>query len=120
MKSTKFIVTAIIAVISGVFAYGQSHEHSKMASTKTETIKVAGACNMCKDRIEKAAKAEGVTKAEWNKETKILTLIYNPSVITSEIVQKKVAAAGHDTEKFRADDQVYDKLPACCHYERMK
>lgn len=120
MKTIRFMGTAIIAVILSVFSYAQMHDHSQMPPAKTESIKVLGSCDMCKARIEKAAKIDGVNKAEWNKETKILTLVYNPSVTTGEAVQKKIAAAGHDTEKFRADDKVYNSLPACCHYERMK
>jgi len=57
MKSTKFIVTAIIAVISGVFAM-VNHTTIKNGINQNRTIKVAGACNMCKDRIEKAAKLQ--------------------------------------------------------------
>ena len=34
--------------------------------------------------------------------------------------EKKIAAVGHDTEKYLADDKVYEKLPGCCHYERKK
>jgi hypothetical protein len=25
---------------------------------------------------------------------------------------------GHDTEKYRADDKAYAKLPGCCKYDR--
>jgi copper chaperone CopZ len=120
MKSIKIIAMAVIAVTlcTGIFA--QTHDHSQMTSTKTESIKVWGNCDLCKARIEKAAKIDGVSKAEWNKDTKVLTLVYNPTVVTSEEVQKRIAAAGHDTEKFKADDKVYDNLPGCCHYDRKK
>ena len=111
------VLTAAI-LSTGIFA--QTQDHSKTPASKTESIKVGGACDMCKARIEKAARIEGVTKTEWNKETKILSLTYNPSVAASDDIQKMIAAAGHDTQKFRADDKVYDKLPACCHYERLK
>ena len=41
---------------------------------KTEKFKVYGNCGMCESRIEKAAKTvDGVTAADWNKETKILS-----------------------------------------------
>jgi len=118
MKSTRFIVTAIIAVISSVSAFTQTHDHSQMTSAKTETFKVWGNCDMCKTRIEKAVKIDGVNKAEWNKDTKILTLVYNPSVVRSSDILSKVAKVGHDTEKFKAPDEVYKSLPGCCRYER--
>ncbi|RTL60020.1 MAG: copper chaperone [Sphingobacteriales bacterium] len=93
---------------------------TKAQDSKTDTFKVWGNCGMCKRTIEKAAKVDGVEKAEWNRETKIFTLVYNPAVISSEKVQKSIAAAGYDTEKFTGDDQAYEKLPGCCHYERKK
>jgi len=119
MKSIRFIAT-IIVLISCVFTFAQTQDHSKITTAKTETFKVWGNCDMCKTRIEKAAKIEGVKKAEWNPDTKILTLVYNPSAIKSDDILRKVAAAGHDTEKFKAADEVYKKLPGCCQYERNK
>jgi len=122
MKLIKISILAIIVTFLGSNSYAQMHDHSKMdmATTKTETIKVSGNCGMCKDRIEAAAKVEGVTKADWNKDTKLLTLVYIPAMVKSDDIQKKVAAVGHDTEKFKAPDAVYAKLPGCCKYDRKK
>ena len=36
------------------------------------------------------------------------------------IIQKKIAAVWVDTEKYSADDEVYNELPGCCLYERKK
>jgi periplasmic mercuric ion binding protein len=116
MKSIKFIATAMLAVSTSVFTFAQTP--SPMASDKTETIKVSGKCEMCKSKIEKAAKIDGVSKAEWNKDTKVLTLAYNPSSVTSDAVQKSIAAVGYDTEKFKATDAAYKSLPSCCQYDR--
>lgn len=88
------------------------------AQSKTDTFKVYGNCNMCKNRIEKAAKLEGVTSAVWNVDTKIMTVTYDNAKVTNEDIQKKIAAAGHDTEKQTAKDDVYKKLPGCCLYDR--
>lgn len=115
MKTIRFMATAIIAVTTSVFAFAQT---SQVASTKTETIKVSGKCEMCKSKIEKAANIDGVSKAEWNKDTKVLTLAYNPSSVTSDAVQKSIAAVGYDTEKFKATDEAYKSLPSCCQYDR--
>ena len=116
MKTLKFIATALLAVVMGVSSFAQMHDHSKMEATKTETIKVSGNCDQCKARIEKAAKIEGVSKAEWNSKTKLLALAYDPSKVKSDDVQKKIAAVGHDTEKFKAEDKAYKALPGCCQY----
>jgi mercuric ion binding protein len=122
MKTIKIIMVAIIVTFLGSNSYAQMHDHSKMAmsSTKTETIKVWGNCETCQARIEKTAKVEGVTKASWDKTTKLLTLVYDPSKVNSDDIQKKIAAVGHDTEKYKADNKVYAKLPGCCQYERKK
>lgn len=87
-------------------------------SVKTESFKVYGNCNMCKKRIEKAATALGITKADWNVETKMMTVSYDPAKTTNDAIQSKIAAVGHDTEKTNAADSVYSKLPGCCQYDR--
>lgn len=91
---------------------------SASAQEKTDSFKVYGNCGMCKKRIEKAAVSDGVSQAVWNVDTKLMTVTFKPAKITNEEIQKRIAAAGHDTEKFRADDKVYEKLPGCCLYER--
>ncbi|WP_028298277.1 heavy-metal-associated domain-containing protein [Olivibacter sitiensis] len=89
-----------------------------LAQEKTSTFKVYGNCGMCKKRIEKTANVEGVSKAEWNKDTKILTLVYDEKKTDAKTVQQKIAAVGHDTELAVAPDSTYSKLPGCCLYER--
>ncbi|MDD2306757.1 MAG: heavy-metal-associated domain-containing protein [Prolixibacteraceae bacterium] len=133
MKTVKFIIVALLAITLGMNSFAQMTDHSKMnmsgtktenkmdmASTKTETIKVWGKCESCQERIEKAAKTDGVSKASWDKDSKLLTLTYDPSKVKSDDIQKKIAAVGHDTEKLKADDRAYAKLPGCCQYERKK
>ena len=115
MKTIKFIAAAILVASTCVFTFAQT---SQDASTKTETIKVYGKCDMCKSKIEKAAQMDGVSKAEWDVDSKVLTLAYNPSKVTSDAVQKSIAAVGYDTEKFKATDEAYKSLPSCCQYDR--
>jgi periplasmic mercuric ion binding protein len=110
MRTLKFFFSAIVALVLSVSVMGQ------VAGNKTEMIKVSGNCESCKARIEKAAKVEGVSKADWNEKTKMLTLVYNPSKVKSDAVQKTIAAVGHDTPKFKADVKVYNALPGCCKY----
>jgi len=120
MKSIRFIAAAIMVMVSGVFAFAQTQKPSQIVAAKTDTFKVWGSCDMCKTRIEKAAKIDGVNKAEWNQDTQVLTLVYNPSVVKSDDILLKVAEVGHDNEKFKASDKVYKSLPDCCQYERKK
>jgi mercuric ion binding protein len=116
MKTIKVILTSVFVMVFIAGFTVQIAGQSDSATSKTESVKVLGNCDMCKARIEKAAKIDGVIKAEWNKDSKMLTLVYNPGKVTSEAVQKRIAAVGHDTEKFKADDKVYSNLPGCCKY----
>lgn len=116
MKTVIIIIVAFLAIVSGVNTQAKSQDNSKKITTKTETLKVSGNCDMCKARIEKAAKVDGVSKAEWNAKSKLLSVTYDPAKTNLEQIGKKVAAAGHDTEKVKATDAVYDKLPGCCKY----
>ena len=116
MKTLKYILASIIALTFSATSVAQMTDHSKMDMNKTETFKVSGNCESCKARIEKAAKVEGVTKAVWNTKTKILTLVYNPSKVKSDDIQKKIAAVGHDTPKYKATATAYNSLPGCCKY----
>jgi hypothetical protein len=119
MKTIKLIVAIVLlATISGTLSARIGVKDS--AKDKTETLKVWGACGMCKTRIEKTAKEEGCTTAAWDSKTLMLTVSFDPSKTNADAIAKKMASVGHDTEKFKAPDDVYAKLPGCCHYERAK
>lgn len=108
MKKMKMLLLAAFALITV----------SAFAHDKTDSVKVYGNCGMCKDRIEKAAKIDGVKKADWNEDTKMLTVTYNADKVKLDDIQKSVAAVGHDTQNFTAEAAVYKKLPGCCRYDR--
>jgi len=119
MKTIKlFLVIILVAAVSGNLTAQTTARTS--GQQKAETLKVLGNCDMCKDRIEKTVKAEGATSAAWDSKTKMLTVSYDPSKTNLDVLAKKLASAGHDTEKYKASDDVYAKLPGCCHYERTK
>ncbi len=85
----------------------------------TVVFNVSGACNaLCKPRIENAAKGKGVQSATWSANTKMLTLLYDPSKTSLQKVQQRIVDAGHDVEDKKADDAVYNALPACCAYRK--
>lgn len=112
MKTVKILIIALLAI---VFT-SNTNAQTPVIKSKTETIKVSGNCDMCKARIEKAAKMDGVTKAEWSKKDKTLTATFDSAKTNMEEIGKKVAAAGHDNEKAKAAETVYNKLPGCCQY----
>ena len=89
------------------------------AQSKTESFLVNGNCGMCEKRIEKAALGvDGVSKADWDKESKKLKIVYDESKTNTDKVEIAVAAVGHDTKMHKAKDEVYNKLPGCCKYNR--
>jgi mercuric ion binding protein len=94
---------------------------SVFAENKTEKIEVKGNCGMCESRIEKAVNAvDGVSKADWNKDTKILEVTFDDAKTSTDKIEIAVAKVGHDTPHHKAANDVYEKLPGCCHYEREK
>ena len=93
---------------------------SVFAGDKTEKIEVKGNCGMCEKRIVKATSAvEGVSKADWNKDTKILEVTFDDTKTSTDKIEVAVAKVGHDTPKHKASTEVYNKLPDCCKYDRM-
>jgi len=84
-----------------------------------EVFNVSGNCEMCKDRIEKAAmKVDGVYSADWSIENKKINVEFDPVKTDIRIIQKAIADSGHDTELFKADDFTYSSLPECCLYRK--
>ena len=78
---------------------------------------VKGSCDMCSARIGTAAKnVKGVQSAHWDKDAQKIHLQYNPDLTTPDAVSRAIAKVGHDTDQYKADDSVYDKLPGCCKY----
>jgi copper chaperone CopZ len=110
---TSILVTIFIIALGTTFA--QCGQQDK---TTTAEFKVLGECGMCKSRIEQAAMVDGVSMAVWDVKTKMLTVEYNASIISLEDIHLNIARAGHDTEKSRATDTTYEKLPDCCKYKR--
>jgi len=113
MKSISILIT-ISLLLSAVACNAQNK------NSKTETVKIYGNCDMCKSTIEKAGNVKNVAKVVWDEKTKMATLTYNPIKTNQDQILKRIALAGYDSDQFLAPDDVYAKLPSCCHYERAK
>lgn len=122
MKTLNLILAIFLVSGLNMSAFAQTHDHSQtnMTSPKTESFKVLGKCDMCKTRIELTVKAEGATNASWDVKTQLLTVTFDPAKTNKDALSRKLASVGHDTEKYKAPDEVYANLPVCCHYERTK
>jgi hypothetical protein len=121
MKTLKFLNIALFLFALSLNSIAQTQDPGNTTSpVKTESFKVWGKCGMCKTRIENAVLAEGATSASWNMKSQILKVTYDSSKTGKDALCRKLASVGHDTEKYKAPDDVYAKLPGCCHYERSK
>lgn len=115
MKKVMMSLTTIL-LLGSTLTFGQNKSGKQEA-----TIKVWGNCGMCESKIEGAAKGlKGVKSADWNRETKMITVVYDSSKVSLEEVSSAIAGVGYDTESHRAEDEVYQNLPGCCQYEREK
>ena len=86
---------------------------------KTDRFKVYGNCGMCEKTIEGSLNGvKGVEKADWDKETKMMEVVYHTHDISLDDIKKKIAEVGYDTKEHRASEKVYNNLPGCCQYER--
>jgi hypothetical protein len=110
MKSLKIFSTVLLCCAIATTSFSQK--------AKTETFQVSGNCGMCEAKIEKAAKAAGATYAEWNKDTKVVTVKYNSTSSNLAKIQKSIAEAGYDNAGAKTTTEAYDKLHDCCKYDR--
>lgn len=94
-------------------------QNPKSPLVQHATFEVSGNCEMCKDRIEEAARSvKGVTTAVWDVKTKKIDVAFSSNLDNVASIQKAIARVGHDTGKYKADDKVYNALPACCKYRK--
>lgn len=110
MKAKVFILMA------GILIFGMS---AFAAGKKTEKLNVGGKCGMCETRIEKTTAAiDGVNKADYDLKSKTLSVTFDEKKTSVDAIEKALAGVGHDTDKYKADDAVYNKLPGCCKYRK--
>lgn len=107
-----YILLALMAI--GSLGLNAQEKNSTIQETSFE---VDGVCNMCKERIENAAmRAKGVKTANWDKESKKVTVVYNSKKTDVLAIKQSIANAGHDVDSLNSSEENYSKLPACCSY----
>jgi copper chaperone CopZ len=100
-----------------IFSNCNSQNKSKPGEQKLE-FKVWGNCEMCKETIETALDVKGIKSADWNMESKKISVVFDAEKITEDKIHKLIAASGYDTEKEKGSDKAYKDLPDCCQYTR--
>lgn len=84
----------------------------------TSIFKVWGNCDMCKETIEGSLKLEGILKADWDVDTKIMKIDFDTTKISLDQIKKQIASVGYDNDKYKGDDKAYSELADCCQYDR--
>jgi len=112
MKIIK-ILTLVCLTLVCLTAFAQKPKWEKAS------FQVSGNCEMCKTKIETAAKGvEGLKTAKWNVVNGKMKIKFNPAITNTDKIQQAIASIGYDTEKHKATDEVYNNLHHCCKYER--
>lgn len=103
----------LLIITSFIFSYSILFAQDKIVETKFE---VRGNCGMCEERIENAALIKGVKKAEWDKKSQTITVLFRSDKVEILEIHKAIAAVGHNTNIIKAKEEDYKKLPFCCAY----
>jgi copper chaperone CopZ len=111
MKTFNFFsIGAIALMVSGIFT-----SCSNSGAKKHDEFYVRGNCEMCKERIESTVKGlPGVANAEWDVDSKALSVDYDSTKITSMQIHSACAKVGHGTKMVAMDDKAHAELPDCC------
>lgn len=123
----QFDATSIFAPVMGIRVYGgirytfqpkdkiAKNNNPKNVETQAVTIKTSAQCGMCKEIIEGGLKkTKGIVSIDLNPETQLLKVEYLEDKITLATIRKKVANLGYDADEVLANQNAYEKLPACC------
>ena len=107
----------IILFFTSSYLFSFQDQDSKSAKVSFE---VSGVCDMCKSRIDEGViKIKGVKYSNWNINSNNISIIYNSRKTKLDSIKKNIAALGHDTDKYKAKDEVYQSLPECCYYKTL-
>lgn len=61
---------------------------------------------MCENQIQKAAKeVNGVTKADWDKTTNMLKVVFDNTKTSTDNIEVAVAKVGHDTPNHNVSNE---------------
>ncbi len=106
-------------LIASLFLFMYFHASAGGGDVIKESFSVKGTCMMCKATIENSVKSlDGVVSAKWNLIKQKVVVKFDLELISLEEIQKTIAAAGYDTDEFKASDEDYNNLHHCCKYDR--
>ena len=106
-----------LLLITLLFLFNSCASQKAQSKFDTVSFKVEGVCKMCKERIESTLDVVGVSSANWELETSLLTVVFNPKKIKEDDLHQLLSNAGHRTEKMEKNAKAYNNLPNCCKYD---
>ncbi len=119
MKTFKTI--AVLAFIFVMTATVKISAQTATSTTDNQTvqsevkIKTSAQCDDCKGRIEKKVREmKGVSKADLDLDSKVLTVEYDATKTTPEKIRMVIASIGYDADDVKANEHAYKALPKCC------
>lgn len=110
-KISRYFLVLALAIMPNI-------QYAVAGEIITDSLEVSGNCGMCEKRILGATMVKGVKSAQWNAETQILTIKFDPEKISLDDIEKRIAKVGHDTPNHKASDATYNSLHGCCMYPR--
>ena len=118
MKTLKIIVILQALIIVIISCNNTTNKQNVVQVNKTSSFKVWGNCDMCKETIENSLKVNGIAKANWNEDTKLIEVGFDSTLISLDNIQKNIATVGYDNEAYKGSEEAYNNLQECCKYDR--
>ncbi len=109
---------ATLLLITTIFCWGLGTQ-AQIPHAKTETVRIAGNCGMCKSTIETSASVKNEVYASWNADNQQADITYDSAKTSLDDILKRVAYAGYDNDRYLAPSAAYGALEMCCQYERV-
>lgn len=107
MKSLLF---SLLLVITSGISYSQKKKNIEITQIQT-----SAQCGDCKERIEsKLNYTKGVIFAEFDLDSKKVTVKFKSSVINLLQIKEIIAKIGYDADEVKAKLEDIQKLPNCC------
>ncbi len=102
------IIIALALTLSAGVTYAQK-------SIEVVEIQTSAVCEMCKETIEKQlAFTKGVTDANLDVATAIVTVSYKTNKTTVEDIKAAINEVGYDADDSPATKEGYENLHHCC------
>jgi periplasmic mercuric ion binding protein len=113
----KIVVSIMMLAI--LMACGTSKNDGN--TKQTVEIQTNAECGTCKKIIEKELNyVKGITFADLDVPSKVLTVKFNSSKITLEDIRIRITKIGYNADDLKADPSAQSELPACCQPGGMK